>query len=114
MVEVLVIVVAAVIAILTVAAVATRSGGRSFGSVFSRRSAGEIRATGPEGMVGETAVVTRAVGDIHAGGMIRGRGEDWPAYTEQSMAIEVGAKVLLLAFSRGRFLVAESDPSLTI
>jgi membrane protein implicated in regulation of membrane protease activity len=80
--------------------------------VLAKKVTSPIGPTGPEGMVGESAVVTREVGDLHAGGLVRGRGEDWPAYTEQPHRIAIGTKVILLSFHRGRFLVAEEEPSL--
>jgi len=83
------------------------------GSTMSKQPA-RLKPTGPEGMVGETAVVSRVVGDIHAGGMVHGRGEEWPAYSEMTAPIEVGQTVILLDFVRGKFLVADADPSLGI
>ena len=60
---------------------------------------------GVQGMIGETAVVTKADHGAHHPGSIRARGEDWLAIPlDPSETIEPGASVVVADIQRG-FLV---------
>ena len=49
--------------------------------------------SGVQGMVGETALVTRAVGDAHHPGRVRARGEEWQAISlDPDEVVPVGAR----------------------
>lgn len=62
--------------------------------------------SGVQGMVGETAVVTRAIdGALHPG-RIRARGEEWLAIPlDPSERIEAGISVVVAAIERGLLVV---------
>lgn len=62
--------------------------------------------SGVQGMVGETAVVTRAIDGAHHPGRIRARGEEWLAIPlDPSERIEAGASVVVADIERGLLVV---------
>jgi membrane-bound ClpP family serine protease len=65
---------------------------------------------GVEGMIGETALVTRAIGGIHHPGSIRARGEEWLAIPlDPSTPIEPGSSVVVADIERGLLVVYPID-----
>jgi membrane protein implicated in regulation of membrane protease activity len=66
--------------------------------------------SGVQGMVGETAVVTRAIhGTLHPG-RIRARGEEWQAIAlDPSEHIAVGTTVVVADIQRGLLVVYPAD-----
>ncbi len=61
---------------------------------------------GVEGMVGETAVVTRLVGGSAKPGSVRARGEEWHAVSMfPGTTIEVGSSVVIADIERGLLVV---------
>jgi membrane protein implicated in regulation of membrane protease activity len=66
--------------------------------------------SGVQGMVGETAMVTRAIEGAHQPGRIRARGEEWLAIPlNPSERIEVGTSVLVADIERGLLVVYPID-----
>lgn len=66
--------------------------------------------SGVQGMVGETAVVTRRIDGTHEPGRIRARGEEWLAIAlDPSQSIEKGAKVVVADIERGLLVVYPTD-----
>jgi len=60
---------------------------------------------GIEGLVGEEAVVSRAIpGSIHLG-QVHARGEDWPALSAYGDPIDEGSVVLVLEVEKGHLMV---------
>ncbi len=65
---------------------------------------------GVQGMVGETAVVTRPIEGTHDPGRIRARGEEWLAVAlDPSERIEEGARVVVADIDRGMLVVYPAD-----
>jgi len=61
-------------------------------------------------MVGETALVTRAIEGAHHPGRIRARGEEWQAIPlDPDASIAVGASVVVADVDRGLLVVYEID-----
>ena len=66
--------------------------------------------SGVQGMVGETAVVTRAIEGAHKPGRIRARGEEWMAIPlDPAQRIETGTNVVVADIERGLFVVYPLD-----
>lgn len=67
---------------------------------------------GVQGMVGETALVTRVIGNPHRPGSVRARGEEWMAIPlDSSQEIQPGANVVVADVERGLLVVyAIDDP----
>lgn len=66
--------------------------------------------SGVQGMVGETAVVTRVIDGAHSPGRIRARGEEWMAIPlDPSQRIEAGTSVVVADIERGLFVVYPVD-----
>ena len=67
--------------------------------------------SGVQGMIGETALVTRTIGGVHRPGSIRARGEDWLAVPlDPNETIESGATVVVADVERGLLVVYATDP----
>jgi membrane protein implicated in regulation of membrane protease activity len=65
---------------------------------------------GVQGMIGETAVVTKEIDGAHHPGLIRARGEDWLAVPlDPSEKIEPGASVVVADIERGLLVVYTVD-----
>lgn len=61
---------------------------------------------GVQGMIGETALVTKEIGDAHHPGTIRARGESWLAIPlDPSSTIEPGTSVVVADVERGLLVV---------
>ncbi|MDA8311969.1 MAG: NfeD family protein [Actinomycetota bacterium] len=66
--------------------------------------------SGVQGMVGETAVVTRAIEGANRPGRIRARGEEWLAVPlDPSLRIETGTSVVVADIERGLLVVYPVD-----
>lgn len=66
--------------------------------------------SGVQGMVGETAVVTRTIDGAHSPGRIRARGEEWYAIPlDPSQRIEQGVAVVVADIERGLLVVYPID-----
>ncbi len=66
--------------------------------------------SGVQGMVGELAVVTRAIEGAHSPGRIRARGEEWLAIPlDPSQRIETGTNVVVADIERGLLVVYPLD-----
>jgi membrane-bound ClpP family serine protease len=66
--------------------------------------------SGVQGMVGETAVVTKAIDGTHHPGRIRARGEEWLAIPlDPSERIERGVSVVVADIERGLLVVYAID-----
>jgi membrane protein implicated in regulation of membrane protease activity len=62
--------------------------------------------SGVQGMVGETAVVTRVIEGTQHPGRIRARGEEWLAIPlDPSQRIEAGTNVVVADIERGLLIV---------
>ncbi len=62
--------------------------------------------SGVQGMIGETALVTRTVKDPHRPGRVRARGEEWMAIPlDPSEEIEPGISVVVAGVERGLLIV---------
>lgn len=62
--------------------------------------------SGVQGMIGETALVTRTIAGAHHPGSIRARGEEWLAIPlDPSETIEKGTDVVVADVSRGLLVV---------
>jgi membrane protein implicated in regulation of membrane protease activity len=62
--------------------------------------------SGVPGIVGETALVTKAIHGKHAPGMVRARGEQWLAIPlDPNLDIELGADVVVADIDRGLLVV---------
>ncbi|HWE67420.1 MAG TPA: NfeD family protein [Acidimicrobiales bacterium] len=65
---------------------------------------------GVQGMVGDTALVTKAIEGEHHPGRIRARGEEWFAIPlDPMMTIPVGTSVVVADVERGLLVVYASD-----
>ncbi len=63
-----------------------------------------------QGMVGETAVVTKAIDGSHHPGRIRARGEEWLAIPlDPNQRIETGTSVVVADIERGLLVVYPAD-----
>jgi membrane protein implicated in regulation of membrane protease activity len=61
-------------------------------------------------MVGETALVTKAIDGAHHPGRIRARGEEWLAIPlDPDEAIQVGTNVVVADVERGLLVVYAAD-----
>ena len=66
--------------------------------------------SGVQGMVGETALVTKAIDGAHHPGRIRARGEEWQAIPlDPAEAISVGTNVVVADVERGLLVVYAAD-----
>lgn len=66
--------------------------------------------SGVQGMVGETAVVTRVIEGSHHPGLIRARGEEWLAIPlDPNQRIEAGTNVVVADIERGLLVVFPAD-----
>lgn len=66
--------------------------------------------SGVQGMIGETAVVTRTIDGAHHPGRIRARGEEWLAIPlDPSQRIDQGASVVVADIDRGLLVVFPAD-----
>ncbi|HLW45406.1 MAG TPA: NfeD family protein [Acidimicrobiales bacterium] len=66
--------------------------------------------SGVQGMVGDTAVVTRTIEGSHHPGRIRARGEEWLAIPlDPSQRIETGKNVVVADIERGLLVVYPID-----
>lgn len=65
---------------------------------------------GVQGMIGETAVVKKAIDGAHAPGSIRARGEDWLAIPlDPEERIDVGTQVVVADVNRGLLVVYPAE-----
>lgn len=65
---------------------------------------------GVQGMIGETALVTKEIGGAHHPGSIRARGEDWLAIPlDPAEKIEPGTNVVVADVQRGLLVVYAAD-----
>jgi membrane protein implicated in regulation of membrane protease activity len=61
---------------------------------------------GVQGMVGDTAVVTKPINGSHHPGTIRARGEDWLAISlDPTQQLEPGTPVVVADVERGLLIV---------
>jgi membrane protein implicated in regulation of membrane protease activity len=61
---------------------------------------------GVQGMVGDTAVVTKPINGSHRPGTIRARGEDWLAIPlDPTQKLEPGTPVIVADVERGLLIV---------
>jgi len=66
--------------------------------------------SGVQGMIGETALVTKAIDGAHHPGRIRARGEEWLAIPlDPDEAISVGTRVIVADVERGLLVVYAAD-----
>jgi len=66
--------------------------------------------SGVQGMVGDTALVTKAIKGEHHPGRVRARGEDWFAIPlDPEGSIEVGTTVIVADVERGLLVVYDAD-----
>lgn len=66
--------------------------------------------SGVQGMVGETALVTKAIDGAHHPGRIRARGEEWLAIPlDPEASIPVGTNVVVADVERGLLVVYAID-----
>jgi membrane protein implicated in regulation of membrane protease activity len=66
--------------------------------------------SGVQGMIGDTALVTRAIEGAHRPGRIRARGEEWQAIPlDPDASIPVGTSVIVADVERGLLVVYEID-----
>lgn len=66
--------------------------------------------SGVQGMVGETAVVTKPINGAHHPGRIRARGEEWLAIPlDPSETIDKGVSVVVADIERGLLVVYAVD-----
>ena len=65
---------------------------------------------GVQGMIGDTALVTREIGDAHHPGTVRARGENWLAIPlDPTSRIEAGTDVVVADVERGLLVVYPTD-----
>ena len=65
---------------------------------------------GVQGMVGDTALVTREIVGEHQPGRVRARGEEWFAIPlDPSSSIAVGTEVVVADIERGLLVVYAPD-----
>jgi membrane protein implicated in regulation of membrane protease activity len=66
--------------------------------------------SGVQGMIGETALVTREIGSADLPGRIRARGEEWQAIPlDPDARIPVGTRVVVADVERGFLVVYAID-----
>jgi len=66
--------------------------------------------SGVQGMIGETALVTKAIDGAHHPGRIRARGEEWLAIPlDPEEVITVGTRVVVADVERGLLVVYATD-----
>jgi membrane-bound ClpP family serine protease len=66
--------------------------------------------SGVEGMIGETALVTKTIGGVHHPGAIRARGEEWLAIPlDPEDRIEPGKPVVVADIERGLLVVYSAE-----
>ena len=66
--------------------------------------------SGVQGMVGDTALVTKAIGGAHHPGRIKARGEEWLAIPlDPEETIPVGTNVVVADVERGLLVVYATD-----
>ena len=66
--------------------------------------------SGVQGMIGETAFVTRRIAGAHRPGSIRARGEEWLAIPlNPEEAIEEGTSVVVADVTRGLLVVYATE-----
>ena len=66
--------------------------------------------SGVQGMIGETALVTKAIDGAHHPGRIRARGEEWLAIPlDPEELIPVGTRVVVADVERGLLVVYDAD-----
>lgn len=66
--------------------------------------------SGVQGMIGETALVTRRIAGAHHPGSIRARGEEWLAIPlDPEETIEKGTDVVVADVSRGLLVVYAAE-----
>jgi membrane protein implicated in regulation of membrane protease activity len=66
--------------------------------------------SGVQGMIGETALVTKAIEGAHHPGRIRARGEEWLAIPlDPDEVIVVGTRVVVADVERGLLVVYAAD-----
>ena len=65
---------------------------------------------GVQGMVGETALVTREIDGTHKPGRIRARGEEWQAISlDPDATVPVGTDVVVAGIERGLLVVYPTE-----
>ncbi len=65
---------------------------------------------GVQGMVGDTALVTKQIRGAHHPGSVRARGEEWLAIPlDPNETIEPGASVVVADVERGLLVVYSAD-----
>ena len=65
---------------------------------------------GVQGMVGDTALVTREIRGEHHPGRVRARGEEWFAIPlDPEVTIEIGTNVVVADVERGLLVVYAAD-----
>lgn len=64
--------------------------------------------SGVAGLVGHEGIVVRAVHGVHHPGLVRARGEEWPAISYDPEAHEVGAVVHIIEIERTRLVVTSA------
>jgi membrane protein implicated in regulation of membrane protease activity len=66
--------------------------------------------SGVQGMVGETALVTKQIDGAHHPGRIRARGEEWQAIAlDPDEIVPVGTDVVVAGIERGLLVVYSVD-----
>lgn len=66
--------------------------------------------SGVQGMIGETAFVTRRIDGAHRPGSIRARGEEWLAIPlDPQETIEAGTSVVVADVTRGLLVVYANE-----
>ncbi len=66
--------------------------------------------SGVQGMIGDTALVTKLIGGAHHPGSVRARGEEWMAIPlDPSSTIEPGTSVVVADIERGLLVVYAVD-----
>jgi len=66
--------------------------------------------SGVQGMIGDTALVTKAIEGAHNPGRIRARGEEWLAIPlDPDASIPIGTDVVVADVERGLLVVYPTD-----
>ena len=66
--------------------------------------------SGVQGMIGDTALVTKTIDGAHHPGSVRARGEEWLAIPlDPSAIIEPGTSVVVADIERGLLVVFPTD-----
>ena len=66
--------------------------------------------SGVQGMIGDTALVTKAIEGAHNPGRIRARGEEWLAIPlDPDASIPIGTDVVVADVERGLLVVYAAD-----